>query len=161
MTKIPYGNTKEGMHETAKANKIKAWALGCSCEECNKEFEAISNDPSINKEPQISKELADKIDAEYEELFEKDVDMNCYCHNNKHWKPGWHTSDCWMKQHQAKLTKPESVGIISSPKGSMAEALDNKIWNKAITSAADMLALSYPDNVSTNAFCAAIRSLKK
>lgn len=39
--------------------------------------------------------------------------------------------------------------------------LRKEIWNEAIEAAAVMLSSSYQDNVSTNAFCAAIRSLKK
>ena len=42
--KIPYYNTTEGIHERAKELKMKAWTLGCSCDECNKEFNKELND---------------------------------------------------------------------------------------------------------------------
>jgi hypothetical protein len=42
--KIAWCNTVEGIHETARINSIKAWALGCSCSECNKEFQKLMDD---------------------------------------------------------------------------------------------------------------------
>lgn len=35
-----------------------------------------------------------------------------------------------------------------------------KGWNEALEEAAKMLQIDYPDNVNTNAFAAAIRSMK-
>lgn len=40
-------------------------------------------------------------------------------------------------------------------------AYTRHVWNEALEAAANNLAAWYPDNVSTNAFCAAIRSMKK
>lgn len=45
---IPFCNTKEGMHEKSKETGIAAWALGCSCYDCNKEFSKLLSDaPSV------------------------------------------------------------------------------------------------------------------
>lgn len=38
-------------------------------------------------------------------------DGSCNCHNSAAWKSGWHTSDCWMKQHQATKLKPKIAVI--------------------------------------------------
>lgn len=47
---IAFCNTKEGMHKAAMQLNTKAWALGCSCKECNKEFEEVL---MINPEDKI------------------------------------------------------------------------------------------------------------
>lgn len=44
MNDIQFCNTKEGIHEAAKKNGLTPYSLGCSCEDCCREFgELLSN----------------------------------------------------------------------------------------------------------------------
>lgn len=65
------------------------------------------------------------------------------------------TSDDGRKLRQAVIDSSELMCRLG-----VSDAQAAGIRNVALEEAAAMLQASYPDNVSTNAFCAAIRSLK-
>jgi bacterioferritin-associated ferredoxin len=56
MSKTAFSNTKEGLHALAKEKHIKAWSLGCSCQECNKAFAAV-----LHKQPDPMKIMQDEM----------------------------------------------------------------------------------------------------
>lgn len=61
---IPFHNTKEGMHLKARQLNLKAYNLGCSCDDCNNEFSKMLNSSVGNQENVYEREVWNKaIDA--------------------------------------------------------------------------------------------------
>lgn len=56
---VSYCNIKEGMHNKAKELNIPAYNLGCSCEECNKEFDKVLD--KIDEVQKVNEDFAQAL----------------------------------------------------------------------------------------------------
>lgn len=111
---ILYRNTKEGMHETAKLKNIKAWSLGCSCDECVKEFDGL-----LDKLPTV------KIVG-----IEKALGFKCVAGNVNE------QSKCKEQCDRCKYESFSKITAINANQLAEDSSLCRMIWNEAIEAAA-------------------------